>query len=74
LYFISRQEVIERLQNQHSLVILVTNSLTSYMDKVRHIAKGMFCLHFVPLYNKIFEEPLLLCKLWFKYLCSCCRK
>ncbi|XP_023706840.1 probable ubiquitin carboxyl-terminal hydrolase FAF-X isoform X1 [Cryptotermes secundus] len=34
-----RQEVIERLQNQHSLVILVTNSLTSYMDKVRQIAK-----------------------------------
>nr|CAD7574966.1 unnamed protein product [Timema californicum] len=34
-----RQEVIERLQNQHSLVILVTNSLTTYMDKVRQIAK-----------------------------------
>ncbi|KAJ9591428.1 hypothetical protein L9F63_002034, partial [Diploptera punctata] len=34
-----RQEVIERLQNQHSLVILVTNSLTSYMDKIRQIAK-----------------------------------
>ncbi|KAF2881719.1 hypothetical protein ILUMI_24454 [Ignelater luminosus] len=30
-----RQEVIERLQNQHSLVILVTNSLTSYMDRLR---------------------------------------
>jgi len=44
------------------------------MDKVRHIAKGMFCSHFVPLYDKIFEEPLLMCKLWIKYLCSCCRK
>ncbi|XP_034939757.1 probable ubiquitin carboxyl-terminal hydrolase FAF-X isoform X2 [Chelonus insularis] len=30
-----RQEVIDRLQNQHSVVILVTNSLTNYMDKVR---------------------------------------
>lgn len=30
-----RQEVIERLQNQHSLVILVTNSLTSYMEHLR---------------------------------------
>ncbi|KAF5307812.1 hypothetical protein FQR65_LT06684 [Abscondita terminalis] len=29
-----RQEVIERLQNQHSLVILVTNSLTSYMERL----------------------------------------
>jgi hypothetical protein len=53
--FISRQEVIERLQNQHSLVILVTNSLTSYMDKVRHIAKGMVCSHFLLLYDKHFE-------------------
>lgn len=37
MYF--RQEVIERLQNQHSLVILVTNSLTSYMDRVRLLVK-----------------------------------
>ncbi|XP_044752373.1 probable ubiquitin carboxyl-terminal hydrolase FAF-X [Coccinella septempunctata] len=34
-----RQEVIERLQNQHSLVILVTNSLTSYMDRLRNLHK-----------------------------------
>lgn len=34
-----RQEVIERLQNQHSLVILVTNSLTSYMDRLRNLYK-----------------------------------
>lgn len=34
-----RQEVIERLQNQHSLVILVTNSLTNYMDQLRILIK-----------------------------------
>ncbi|XP_018561344.1 probable ubiquitin carboxyl-terminal hydrolase FAF-X isoform X3 [Anoplophora glabripennis] len=34
-----RQEVIERLQNQHSLVILVTNSLTTYMDHLRTLYK-----------------------------------
>lgn len=34
-----RQEVIDRLQNQHSVVILVTNSLTNYMDKVRLLVK-----------------------------------
>ncbi|XP_011304639.1 probable ubiquitin carboxyl-terminal hydrolase FAF-X [Fopius arisanus] len=34
-----RQEVIERLQNQHSVVILVTNSLTNYMDKVRQLVR-----------------------------------
>ncbi|XP_066261614.1 ubiquitin carboxyl-terminal hydrolase 9X [Euwallacea similis] len=32
-----RQEIIERLQNQHSLVILVTNSLTTYMDHLKTI-------------------------------------
>lgn len=32
---LNRQHVIERLQNEHTLVILVTNSLTSYMDRVR---------------------------------------
>ncbi|XP_032295412.1 probable ubiquitin carboxyl-terminal hydrolase FAF isoform X1 [Drosophila virilis] len=31
----NRLQVIERLQNDYSLVILVTNSLTAYMDKVR---------------------------------------
>lgn len=34
-----RQEVIERLQAEHSVVILVTNSLTNYMDKVRQLVK-----------------------------------
>ncbi|CAG9771327.1 unnamed protein product [Ceutorhynchus assimilis] len=34
-----RQEVIERLQNQHSLVILVTNSLTTYMANLRTLYK-----------------------------------
>lgn len=32
---LNRQIVIERLQNDHTLVILVTNSLTSYMDRIR---------------------------------------
>lgn len=32
---LTRQQVIDRLQNDHTLVILVTNSLTIYMDKVR---------------------------------------
>ncbi|KAI4464478.1 ubiquitin carboxyl-terminal hydrolase [Holotrichia oblita] len=34
-----RQEVIDKLQNQHSLVILVTNSLTNYMDRLRVLVK-----------------------------------
>lgn len=34
-----RQEVIERLQHQHSLVILVANSLTHYMDQLRVLVK-----------------------------------
>lgn len=34
-----RQEIIERLQNQHSLVILVTNSLTTYMEHLRTLFK-----------------------------------
>ncbi|XP_047523488.1 probable ubiquitin carboxyl-terminal hydrolase FAF [Pieris napi] len=32
---VTRQELIDRLQTQHSLVILVTDSLTHYMDMVR---------------------------------------
>ncbi|GBP31248.1 Probable ubiquitin carboxyl-terminal hydrolase FAF [Eumeta japonica] len=32
---VTRQELIDRLQTQHSLVILVTDSLTYYMDGVR---------------------------------------
>ncbi|XP_023293279.2 probable ubiquitin carboxyl-terminal hydrolase FAF isoform X1 [Lucilia cuprina] len=38
---LNRQQVIERLQNDHSLVILVTNSLTSYMDKIRTMIADM---------------------------------
>ncbi|XP_065164971.1 probable ubiquitin carboxyl-terminal hydrolase FAF-X isoform X2 [Atheta coriaria] len=34
-----RQEVIEKLQTQHSLVILVTKSLTAYMAKLRVLVK-----------------------------------
>ncbi|KAL1140578.1 hypothetical protein AAG570_000508 [Ranatra chinensis] len=34
-----RQEVINRLQTEHQLVILVTNNLTNYMEKVRQIVK-----------------------------------
>lgn len=33
---VTRQELIDRLQTQHSLVILVTNSLTHYMETVRN--------------------------------------
>lgn len=32
---LNRQNVIERLQNDHTLVILVTNSLVSYLERVR---------------------------------------
>ncbi|XP_013166422.1 PREDICTED: probable ubiquitin carboxyl-terminal hydrolase FAF-X, partial [Papilio xuthus] len=32
---VTRQELIDRLQTQHSLVILVANSLTHYLDRVR---------------------------------------
>lgn len=38
---LNRQQVIERLQNDYSLVILVTNSLTSYMDKIRTMIVDM---------------------------------
>lgn len=37
VYF--RQEIIDRLQNQHSLVILVTNSLIQYMEKTKTLIK-----------------------------------
>lgn len=37
----TRQELIDRLQTQHSLVILVTNSLTAYMEGVRKKLEGM---------------------------------
>ncbi|XP_055701076.1 probable ubiquitin carboxyl-terminal hydrolase FAF isoform X2 [Phlebotomus papatasi] len=36
---LNRQHVIERLQNEHTLVILVTHSLTTYMDRVRTLVK-----------------------------------
>jgi hypothetical protein len=68
--------VIERLQNQHSLVILVTNSLTSYMDKVREIAKGRIFSYFVFLctlfeesYKGIFKDPMLMFTIQIKYFC-----
>ena len=35
----NRQHVIDRLQNEHTLVILVTNSLTKYMDRVRELVR-----------------------------------
>ncbi|XP_076235119.1 ubiquitin carboxyl-terminal hydrolase-like faf [Calliopsis andreniformis] len=34
-----RQDVIERLQTEHSTVVLVTDSLTNYMEKVRQLVK-----------------------------------
>ncbi|CAG5097169.1 Similar to Usp9x: Probable ubiquitin carboxyl-terminal hydrolase FAF-X (Mus musculus) [Cotesia congregata] len=55
-----RQEVIDRLQNQHSVVILVTNSLTNYMDKVRQLVKDnpdIDAMNFMPdgRYNHILQ-------------------
>ncbi|XP_075145926.1 ubiquitin carboxyl-terminal hydrolase-like faf isoform X2 [Haematobia irritans] len=38
---LNRQQVIERLQNDYLLVILVTNSLTSYMEKIRTMIADM---------------------------------
>lgn len=38
-HMLYRQEVIDQLQQQHSLVILVTNSLTSYMEHLRQLIK-----------------------------------
>jgi ubiquitin carboxyl-terminal hydrolase 9/24 len=35
----NRQHVIDRLQNEHTLVILVTNSLTKYMDRIRELVR-----------------------------------
>lgn len=37
---VTRQELIDRLQTQHSLVILVTDSLTHYMETVREKMTG----------------------------------
>ncbi|KAK0096487.1 hypothetical protein PV326_005319 [Microctonus aethiopoides] len=55
-----RQEVIDRLQGQHSVVILVTNSLTNYMDKVRLFERefpGLDALTFMPdgRYNHVMQ-------------------
>jgi ubiquitin carboxyl-terminal hydrolase 9/24 len=36
----NRQEVIEKLQDTHSLVVLVTNNLVEYMDFVRGLLVG----------------------------------
>lgn len=41
---VTRQEVIDRLQTQHSLVILVTDSLTCYVDGVRNKLAGNYDL------------------------------
>lgn len=38
---VTRQELIDRLQTQHSLVILVTDSLTNYMNTVRSKLEGI---------------------------------
>jgi ubiquitin carboxyl-terminal hydrolase 9/24 len=35
----NRQQVIDRLQNEHMLVILVTNSLTKYMERIRELVR-----------------------------------
>lgn len=35
----NRQHVIDRLQNEHTLVILVTNSLTKYMERIRDLVR-----------------------------------
>lgn len=48
---VTRQELIDRLQTQHSLVILVTDSLTHYLDGVRAKLAGIlythyYCVHF----------------------------
>lgn len=37
---VTRQQLIDRLQTQHSLVILVADSLTCYMDGVRNKLAG----------------------------------
>lgn len=42
---VTRQELIDRLQTQHSLVILVTDSLTCYLDGVRNKLAGNLCLY-----------------------------
>lgn len=36
----NRQQIIDRLQNDHTLVILVTNSLTRYMEKIHELVKN----------------------------------
>jgi len=38
--YICRQEIIARLQNNHTLVSLVTDNLSKYMDDVRKVAQG----------------------------------
>lgn len=39
--YICRQEIIARLQNNHTLVSLVTDNLSKYMDDVRRVAQGI---------------------------------
>lgn len=43
---VTRQELIDRLQTQHSLVILVTDSLTHYMNVVRTKLAGNRALQY----------------------------
>lgn len=38
---LSRQQVIDRLQHDHSLVVLVTNSLSDYINKLRIMVNNM---------------------------------
>lgn len=36
------QEIITRLQTQHTIVSLVTNNLSKYMDDVRKVFQGKY--------------------------------
>lgn len=40
LLHIYRQEIITRLQTSHTIVSLVTDNLSKYMDEVRKVAQG----------------------------------
>jgi hypothetical protein len=42
LYNFFRQEIVTRLQNQHTLVSLVTDNLSKYMDEVRKFVQGKY--------------------------------
>lgn len=38
--FLRRQEIIEKLQRQYSLIVLVTENLAAYIESVRQVVKG----------------------------------